>query len=525
MKRIILISVCVLLSLTASAQTEEARYNYYDKTIVRNADGSTDFNVKFSLTLFTHTAMNSTYGQTYVIYNPDHQKVVVNEAYTVQKSGKKVVMPDRALTDALPSWAAKASGFNHLKEKIIIHTGLDIGSTIYVDYTVHSDAGFNKNFDFTDSFDATSPIAKFSYTITVPEKTPLKTLMCSPDGEILPVTDKAEGGERTLKYIVDNIPARSRDAFQVRNVTKHYNFFCTASDFSTEMKEFFSADIDPNIQRWAEDYMKAEPNGENRYNYIRSYVADNFEVISVPLTATYAMRPVSVIRQGAYITPYEQANLLRQMLVACNIQADVRASFDSTLPAEFRTLCNVRKFYVAEHFGDTEKTLDPTNSSDYADPMIQVGVDREIVKPDKGLEIKEEKFELEVKMSDLNDKGFYVLELPENPNGVAGWSMSLLPTKREVKFEVPRLVEEYDMYTIKVDSGIEMSKLPHIELSDGKIGVAMLVTSEVADDGTVHVARLFSMPQKVFSVEEYSAVRNIIAAWLDKTALLFTVKH
>ena len=162
MRKTLLTSILLLWSACVFAQAEEARYNYYDKTIVRNADGSTDFNVRFSLTVLTHTAMNSTYGQTYVTYNPNHQKIIINEAYTVQKNGRKVAMPERALTDVLPALATKASDFNHLKEKIIMHTGLDLGSTIFLDYTVHSDAGFNKNLDFTDRFDATSPIVKFS---------------------------------------------------------------------------------------------------------------------------------------------------------------------------------------------------------------------------------------------------------------------------------------------------------------------------------------------------------------------------
>ncbi len=521
MKRTLFISVCVLLSAAAFAQAEEARYNYYDKTLVRNADGSTDFNVKFSLTLFTHTAMNSTYGQTYVAYNPDFQKVTVNEAYTVQKSGRKVVMPDRALADVLPSYASKATDFNHLKEKIIMHTGLDIGSTIYVDYTVHSDAGFNKNLDFNDSFDATSPISRFSYTVNIPEGAPLKIRMCSPIGDISPIADRTENGQRTVKYAVDSIPARSKDAFQVRDVTKHYNFFCTLSDFATEMIEFFRPDTDPGIQKWADGYIKAEPNGKKRYDYIRSYVADNFITVQIPLAATYAMRPVDKIRKGAYITPFEQAYLLRQMLQACNIKADVRASFDPTLPAEFRTLGNVRKFYVAERFGDAEKTLDPAKSSGYADPVVQVGSDREIAKPDKGLDINRE-YNLEVKRSDLGDKGFLVLELPANRDGVAGWGMAELPTKREVGFEVPRLVEERNIYTVKVEDGIEMNKPQCTELCDNRTGVAMSVTSETAGDGTVRIVRRISIPQKVFSVDEYAAVRNIITAWLDRSALLFT---
>lgn len=526
MRKTLLTSILLLLSACVFAQAEEARYNYYDKTIVRNADGSTDFNVRFSLTVLTHTAMNSTYGQTYVTYNPNHQKIIINEAYTVQKNGRKVAMPERALTDVLPALAAKASDFNHLKEKIIMHTGLDLGSTIFLDYTVHSDAGFNKNLDFTDRFDATSPIVKFSYTVKVPEQSDLKLLMCSPEGNVTPRSDVVAGGQRVIKYVVENIPARSKDAYQVRNMTKQYNFFCTLSDFETELKEVLCSDIDPEIQKWADEYRKNEPDGKKRYDFIRSYVAEEFTSVPVPYAATYGLRPVSKIRQGAYITPIEQAYLLQQMLQACNIKADVRVSFDPSLPKEFRSLSSARAFYVAECFGKDEKLLNPSQVSGYATPAMQVGVDREIVKPDKGLDLNKE-YNLEVKLSDFGPEPFFVLDLPANRAGVAGWAMSELPTKREVDFEVPQLVEECDIYNIKVSDGIEMRKPYSSEIADPTTGVAMSVASEVSDNGaTVRIVRRMSISQKVFSVSQYAKVRDIITTWLDRNTsrILFVKK-
>ena len=523
MKRLFITSVFVLLAFVGFAQNEEARYNYYDTEIVRNADGSTDYRVKFSLTLYTHTAMNSTYGQTYVTYNPEHQRVVVNEAYTIQKKGKKVVMPERALTDVLPSWAAKASDFNHLKEKIIMHTGLDLGSTIYLDYTIHSDAGFNKNLDFNERYDATSPITKRSYTIKVPEAAKLQYMMCSPNGGVAPAKDNVEGGQHIVRYEIDNIPASSRDYYQVRNLTKQRNVFCTISTFEDEMKDLFYSGIDPDVKAWAEDYKKAEPNGKKRYDYIRKYVAEQFETVEVPLTATYSLRPMKKVRQGAYLTPYERAALLQQMLSACNIKADVRVDFEPTLPAQFRTLNNVRNFYVTERFGDNENTLNPSRTTGYISPSMQVGLDREIIKPDKGLEIAKN-YDLDVTSTKFGDKPYYVLELPINREGVAGWNMAELPTKREVSFEVPRLVEECETYVVKVEKGVTLKGAYTTSVSDEKTGAAMAISRDKSNDGTVTVVRRISIPQKIFSVDEYEGVRKVIAAWMDRNSyrLLFT---
>ncbi|MDY3064121.1 MAG: DUF3857 domain-containing protein [Bacteroidaceae bacterium] len=525
MKRIFSTIIFALATLLVFSQNTEAVYNYFNKTFTRNNDGSTDVNVSFSLTLFTHTAMNNTYGQTYVIYNPDHQSVTINNAYTIQKNGKKVPLPERALTDVLPSWAAKASDFNHLKEKVIVHTGLDLGSTIYLDYTVHSMPGFNENFDFNEQIDASSPIKKLSYKLCVPEKMKLQQAIYSPAGEIKPSEDVADGGRRVVVYDIADIPARSMDAFQVTDLTKHYNFFCTASDFESELKGLFYGEIDPCLKTWADKIVDSEPSAAKRYEQIRNYVANEFSVVRVPLSVSGGLRSMSDVVRGAYITPGEQAAMLNQMLKACNIESDVLAEFDQTLPGRFRTLYNAKQFYVTQRMGEAEKTLVPSSNSGETSPSMVVGIGREIVKPDKGKELYKE-YQLEVKQSDFNDKPYYMLELPANNAGVSGWGMGLLPTKREVDFEVPSLIEETEVYNIKVGEGIKPAALPTLNVANPATSVSMAMSCETKDDGTIVVKRSISVPQKVFTPQDYEGVRNVIMNWLDngRRYLLFVKK-
>ena len=43
------------------------------------------FRYKMELTLFTHTAMNGTYGESFIVYNPQYQELKINSSYTKQK--------------------------------------------------------------------------------------------------------------------------------------------------------------------------------------------------------------------------------------------------------------------------------------------------------------------------------------------------------------------------------------------------------------------------------------------------------
>ncbi len=63
-----------LLAITASAFAgPEAEYKKLSKAYTLNADGSQEFRYSMELTLFTHTAMNGTYGESFIVYNPQYQ--------------------------------------------------------------------------------------------------------------------------------------------------------------------------------------------------------------------------------------------------------------------------------------------------------------------------------------------------------------------------------------------------------------------------------------------------------------------
>lgn len=74
-----------LLAITASAFAgPEAEYKKLSKAYTLNADGSQEFRYNMELTLFTHTAMNGTYGESFIVYNPQYQELKINSSYTKQ---------------------------------------------------------------------------------------------------------------------------------------------------------------------------------------------------------------------------------------------------------------------------------------------------------------------------------------------------------------------------------------------------------------------------------------------------------
>ena len=125
------------------------------------------------LTLFTHAAMNGLYGESFIVYNPAYQELKIHESYTRQKDGKIVKTPENAFVEVLPAAAADAPAYNGLKEMVVVHTGLELGATICLDYSVITRPGYLPGLDVYVPVEELSPVKEYICSVSVPEGKPL----------------------------------------------------------------------------------------------------------------------------------------------------------------------------------------------------------------------------------------------------------------------------------------------------------------------------------------------------------------
>ncbi|MFA8299950.1 MAG: DUF3857 domain-containing protein [Hyphomicrobiales bacterium] len=169
----ILYTICILIAsvLSLSAQDlpkYDAEFNYIKKEYKWNNDGSVDYSCHKEIKLNTHYAFHSLYGETFVIYNPNFQSFTINEAYTIMKDGKKVMLPKNAVNEVLPKFAKDAPAYNDLREVVITHTGLEIGATIYFDYTIHSNKGYYNALQEYIQLGERVPVKKMDIIVKLP---------------------------------------------------------------------------------------------------------------------------------------------------------------------------------------------------------------------------------------------------------------------------------------------------------------------------------------------------------------------
>lgn len=123
----------------ASAQQPDAVYKllHYEWTL--NDDGTSDFHYRHEIQILRNRALTAyaDKGETFVVYNPEFEDVTINEVYTRQLDGTRIDMPQNAFVYQLPSECADCGRFNHLRELAMVHTGMELGCVIVVDYTIH----------------------------------------------------------------------------------------------------------------------------------------------------------------------------------------------------------------------------------------------------------------------------------------------------------------------------------------------------------------------------------------------------
>src|SRR6056297_3900293 len=187
-KHIIYFIAIVLIASSCQKKATEEQNDAVFKSIKKvyelNTDGSINYHYQHELKYITHFSFNRLYGESFIIYNPDYQEIKFNKVETTMADGKVVKAPENAFNEVLPRFAAGAPAFNHLREMVVTHTGLELGCTVNFDYEVRSGAGYlpflNENIILQENV----PVENLEIIVKVPEGTELNFKLVNIDGQV-----------------------------------------------------------------------------------------------------------------------------------------------------------------------------------------------------------------------------------------------------------------------------------------------------------------------------------------------------
>lgn len=324
------------MALTAQA-TPEARFGKLLKTYTLHADGSQELRVQKELTLYTHAAMNSLYGETFIVYNPQYQQLEIHDSYTRQKDGTIIRTPDNAFVEVLPSAAANAPAYNRLKEMVVVHTGLELGATICLDYSIKSQAGYLPELDICCPIKELSPIDEFTFRIEVPEG---KTLHYELLNASARPAEANKDGMKSITWKLKNVEPRPYSYPSLRSslglvqqaasgmmpvlVASTWTNYADALKALT--RQFAAGDRTVVENKLTELKQAAQKDSTDLRTAIAAYMDGLYRSNQCKVSlgeAGYRLRPASEIIRSAYGTQAELVNLDVTLQKAAGLKAEV----------------------------------------------------------------------------------------------------------------------------------------------------------------------------------------------------------
>lgn len=481
-KLFLTISLLVSVSICAFAGPE-ATYNKLHITYEWLSNGDVDMNFSKVLTYNTHSSFNDLFGETFVMYNPQYQTVTVNESYTVQKDGTKIVTPENAFNEVLPRSAANAPDHNYLRELVITHTGLELGATVYLDYTIHTKAGYWQALDIDVPFYERAFIDDACLNVIVPTGTPVNDFV---SGQA--VTSKSTAnGKDTYTYAYKNLTANPGEA-----LSAPYNDAIARVVLNTYPADFNPFDI----------IYKAEPEGrpgaprmgmglgmdmmyilrtlrtkEDVVNYVNSQIA------TCPLTLQetgYRMRTMAEIMASCYATNAEKAMLTSSLL---------------RMTRQESALYPVYPTSALRQVGDKLALASLT------------GISTEAQKEPATL-VVDEKTNIALTHKDA----IYALySLPTPKGGVATFRLGTLNTQRLTPMELPRKVDETHTYVVTCEDGVKLDapdREKHVSNAIGSVDITFKWSGT-----SLIITRALKINETYITPAQYPDLRALINTW------------
>lgn len=531
MKRhVILIAAAVMVFGTLRAQSSDATINRLHETYTLNADGSVDYNQHKEIRFNTQYAFFRLFGETFVVYNPEHQKLKINECYTVQSDGTRIPLPDNALNEVLPAAAANAPAYNGLREMVITHTGLETGATVYLDYTLSTDAGFYPSLDIDKILPVQgADIKEYRITVNVPHGTQLRWSLAGSK-----VRPRQSGDSYTWTF--RNIPVASGESYTPRNANGLPRLsVSTAASLSASLTPLTVETMD--ICRVPADILKEARTDEQKIAAIQRFIVKDIDNCGVtPDLTGYRIRQCREVMRTAYGTEAEKAFAFAKLLRSEGLGADVVLRFPEN--TEVRNLKNISgyllrckgRYYSPLSLGEANISLraDRDKFYDLAGRRIETEIKGVKIEYGADVAITPDSITTAVTSDVLTGidgniiasrqnkirktGGYGTYALPTSAVGVDSWRMTVLNSSRRESFEIPYSVSESYDYEVSLDGVASKTRDAKIDVANAAGSVKITIENK-GDRISVH--RRIEIPRTIVKASDYEDMRRLLLLWIN----------
>ncbi|MCK5775198.1 MAG: DUF3857 domain-containing protein, partial [Bacteroidales bacterium] len=362
MRKYILSISIILFAAFSFAQTTDAVFKKIKKTYTLNVDGTSEYRYQKELQLNSQYAFNRLFGETFVIYNPDYEYVKIHHAYTIMANGRKVEVPENAFNKVLPRAAANYPAYNQMIELVITHTALEVGATIFLDYSIISKPQYIKELMGIEILQESVAVDNYEIVLKVPARRLLNYSLLNAD---IKPKEENDGTYRTYTWLFNEVKAQSYEqaspkGYDLASVIE----FSTFSDTRYEFDAFVSQQaFKKSAIKGLEDMIKeCQKNTNSELALaleIQKYIVNNISTKHIPLTwHNYQIQTPKQVWDANVGSEVEKANLLWQALDQIGLNTDLVALYPFALYHEKQAdLENTAAFGVLLELKDGTKLI------------------------------------------------------------------------------------------------------------------------------------------------------------------------
>jgi hypothetical protein len=359
MKRLAHFCLAVLaVSSLFALPAHDARFLNLAITYTLNVDGSWDMEYFHQVRLDTYYAVNRALGETFIVYNPDFQKLEVLKAETTMADGRKVAAPANAFNEVLPFAAHGFADFSGLREMVVTHTGLERGAVVELQYRIHTRAGFLPAFAGREALSRDFPVDSFKLAVMIPANQALRYHVFGLKAE---AEVSSPGMEKRYAFTLSNLNPASHDPL-APSQSEPFIVFSTAADWRQALAMENDATELPAVVAGKIEKLKAQyPDRLDLLAALQKAVAVEVQNCGLGIEATgWQPRRRELVARSNYGTRLEKALLLRAMLEKTGITSELlEVAASGSFAHDVSTPLQMGEFWLKVSEGPYALYLDP----------------------------------------------------------------------------------------------------------------------------------------------------------------------
>jgi hypothetical protein len=319
LRRVFILAICFFGFINLQAQSEKADAVYLKlvKEYILQKDGSTEFHYHKEIKLLSYFAIHRLFGETFIVYNQDYQKLKINDCYTIMADGRKVIAPQNAFNEVLPGFAADAAAYNHLREMVVTHTGLERNAVITLDYTISTSSSFMPYMMGAEDILEDVPVKELDILVKIPGEV---TLTYNLLNNTATPAKTQEQGFTAYHWNFSDLPPRPQDAMQDAGHLPRL-YFSTARDLASAYFDFvnqasYRADLSPEMSKAVDQVVIDKKNDLDIILALQDIVVNNIKTLYIPPKyIAYKVRTPEEMWKSGNATQLEKSILFAKLLV------------------------------------------------------------------------------------------------------------------------------------------------------------------------------------------------------------------